>query len=76
MYPKSHTADLVCSKSYHVVDDAQLRQLAEMGIHEQLIPASTGDTLIMQGGVVVHGSVAVPADSPPRFAAYAHFCAQ
>ena len=73
VYPKSHLVDLQVKKAYHELDAEQMKQLADMGINVQLISAKAGDTLIMQGGVVVRGSVEVPAGSAPRFVAYAHF---
>ena len=74
VYPGSHTVNFSLPKNgYHVLSADEMRHLADQGCQQTLIPANVGDTLIMQGGLVVHGSVAVPSRGAPRFAAYAHF---
>ena len=82
VFPQSHLhstewADIGwnCGKKqgYYELNSEDLKQLEAADVHELSIPADIGDVLIMKGGVVVHGSQAVPPDSEPRFMAYAHY---
>ena len=60
-------------QGYYELSAEDLQQLKDSDVHELSIPADIGDALIMQGGVVVHSSQAVPQDGEPRFMAYAHY---
>ena len=73
VWPKSHkacVADRVKSRNFHLLSEEELARLP-MGCKE--IPACRGDALLMQGGVLVHGSPAVPLGGEPRIMTYARF---
>ena len=68
----SHRARLANTGKYYELTSDELCALQER-CPEQLVPMSPGDVMVMVGGRLVHGSPAISAGQPARWATYAHF---